>query len=46
MRGWRFNNRKTGDGARFEALLKMVVGRRLTWRELCAVGDCGFMGIE
>lgn len=43
---WRFNNRKTGDGGRFEALLKMVVGRRLTWRQLCAVEDCGFMGIE
>lgn len=43
---WRFNNRKTGDGARFEALLKMVVGRRLTWRQLCAIGDAGFMGIE
>lgn len=43
---WRFNNRRVGDGSRFEALLKMVVGRRLTWRELCAVGDCGFMGVK
>lgn len=43
---WRYNNRRVADGARFEGLLKMVVGRRLTWRELCAVGDAGFMGIE
>ena len=23
-----------------------VVGRRITYRQLCAIGDCGFMGIE
>lgn len=43
---WRFNHRRTADGIRFESLLQMVVGRRLTWRQLCAVGDCGFMGIK
>ena len=36
---WRFNNRKTNDGMRFEELLSTVVGRRLTWRQLCAVQD-------
>lgn len=33
-------------GGRFMALLRNVVGRRLTCRRLCAVGDCGFMGIQ
>lgn len=44
--GWRYNNRDGGDGSRFGALLAAVIGRWLTWRQLCAVGDCGFMGIE
>lgn len=43
---WRFNNRKTDDGSRFECLMRGVVGRRITYRELCMIGDCGFMGIE
>lgn len=43
---WRFNNRKTNDGNRFEALLSCVVGRRLTYRQLCAIDDAGFMGLE
>lgn len=34
---WRYNNRKTNDGLRFEELLSTVVGRRLTWRQLCGV---------
>ena len=33
---WRFNHRKVNDGFRFEELLSNVVGRRLTWRQLCA----------
>ncbi len=43
---WRFNNRKADDGNRFDALLSMVTGRRLTYRQLCAIGDAGFMGIQ
>lgn len=43
---FRFDNRKTNDGGRFMALLRQVVGRRLTYRRLCAIGDCGFMGIS
>jgi len=43
---WRFNNRKIDDGARFDRLLSMVNGKRLTYRRLCAIDDCGFMGIK
>jgi transposase-like protein len=43
---FRFNNRKTGDGIRFWTVLQSVVGKRLTYRQLAAVGDCGFMGIR
>ena len=43
---WRFNNHKMGDGSRFENLLHRVVGRRLTYRQLCSIDDVGFMGIE
>lgn len=43
---WRYNNRKMDDGSRFEILLEGVVGRRLTYRQLCCIGDCGFMGIK
>jgi transposase-like protein len=43
---WRLNNRKTGDGIRFERLLANVVGHRLTYRQLCAIDDAGFMGIK
>lgn len=43
---WRFNNRKTNDGLRFEALLSGVVGRRITYRQLCAINDAGFMGLK
>jgi transposase-like protein len=42
---FRFDNRKTDDAGRFWAALLGVVGRRLTYRRLCAIGDCGFMGI-
>jgi transposase-like protein len=41
---WRFNNRKTNDGIRFTRALAGVLGRRITYRELCAIDDCGFMG--
>ena len=43
---WRFNNRKMGDGSRFENLLRRVVGRRLTYRQLCCIDDSGFMGLR
>lgn len=39
-------HRKVGDGSRFDKLLETVVGRRLTYRVLCAIGDAGFMGIK
>ena len=42
----RFNSRKIDDGNRFELVLSGVVGKRLTYRRLCAIGDAGFMGIE
>lgn len=44
--GFRFNLRQLNDAGRFLNALRGVVGKRLTYRELCAVGDCGFMGIE
>ncbi len=43
---WRFNNRNTDDGFRFQRVLAAVVGKRLTYRVLCATDDAGFMGIE
>lgn len=43
---WRFNERKKNDGWRFATVMRNVVGRRITYRQLCAIGDCGFMGIE
>ena len=42
---WRFNNRKTHDGIRFQTLMSGVVGKRLTYRRLCAIDDAGFMGL-
>jgi transposase-like protein len=42
---FRFNNRKTGDGERFAALMGGVAGRRLTYRQLCELDGCGFMGL-
>ena len=41
-KGWR----KFDDLTRFERVMKFVVGRRLTYRRLCAINDSGFMGIE
>lgn len=43
---WRFNNRKTDDGTRFQRVLPAVVGKRLTYRLLTNQGDAGFMGIQ
>ena len=43
---WRFNHRIVGDGERFNLIMSAVVGRRITYRRLCAIGDSGFMGIE
>lgn len=43
---WRFNERKKNDGRRFATVLPGVVGKRITYRQLCAIGDCGFMGIQ
>lgn len=43
---WRFNQRKLNDGDRFRAVMRTVLGKRLTFRELCAIDDCGFMGIK
>lgn len=43
---FRFNTRKGDDRDRFQLLLSNVPGRRITWRQLCAVDGCGFMGLE
>ena len=43
---WRFNFRRMNDGRRFATVMLGVLGRRITYRQLCAIGDCGFMGIE
>lgn len=44
--GFRYNVRKLSDAARFLSLLRNVVGKRITYRELAAIGDAGFMGIQ
>jgi transposase-like protein len=41
---WRFNERGTNDGGRFARVMRGVLGRRITYRQLCAIEDCGFMG--
>lgn len=43
---FRFNERRRTDGGRFRLLLSWLVGRRITYRQLCMIGGCGFMGIE
>jgi transposase-like protein len=43
---FRYNARKGNDWTRFMAAIKGVIGRRLTYRELCAIDGAGFMGIE
>ena len=42
---FRFNQRVGDDWSRFLAVMTGVVGRRLTWRELCAIDGAGFMGL-
>lgn len=43
---FRFNQRRVSDASRFRSVLAATLGRRLTWRELTAQGDAGFMGIK
>lgn len=43
---FRFNSRKGSDSSRFLAVLRAVVGKRLTYRLLTAKGDAGFMGLQ
>lgn len=43
---WRFNWRKLNDGRRFNVVMQGVLGKRITYRMLCAIGDAGFMGIK
>lgn len=42
---FRFNQRRLDDSGRFRRVLSSVVGKRITYRELTAQGDAGFMGI-
>jgi transposase-like protein len=42
---FRFNNRATNDGGRFELALGQTIGKRLTYRVLTGFEDAGFMGI-
>jgi len=41
---FRFNQRLMSDGERFAFVMKGVLGKRLTYRLLCAIDDAGFMG--
>lgn len=43
---FRYNQRRLTDAGRFRAVLRAVVGKRLTYRVLTAMGDAGFMGLE
>lgn len=43
---FRFNARKTTDADRFAEVMKTTVGKRMTWRQLCQVDGCGFMGLQ
>ena len=43
---WRFNFRKLNDGQRFNEVMKNIIGKRITYRLLCAIDDAGFMGIQ
>ena len=42
---FRFNHRKVNDAGRFALALSQTVGKRLTYRNLTAQGDAGFMGL-
>lgn len=43
---FRFNVRKTNDQQRFDKVMRTTVGRRITYRRLCEIDGCGFMGLE
>ncbi len=43
---FRWNNRDVRDAMRFLLVLRGVVGKRLTYRRLAAIGDSGFMGLK
>jgi transposase-like protein len=43
---WRFNFRRFNDGQRFDAVMRGVLGKRITYRTLGAIDDAGFMGIS
>lgn len=43
---FRYNQRKGSDAFRFRNVLAATLGKRLTWRELTAQDDAGFMGIR
>ena len=43
---FRFNSRKGDDADRFASVMGRTVGRRVTWRQLCEIDGCGFMGLE
>jgi transposase-like protein len=43
---FRFNTRKGDDSARFDAVMSTVPGRRITYRQLCQIDGCGFMGLQ
>ncbi len=43
---FRYNDRKHDDAERFGIVMGRVAGRRLTWRRLCMVDGCGFMGLQ
>lgn len=43
---WRFNFRKLNDGQRFATVMRCVLGKRITFRLLCAIDAAGFLGKE
>ncbi len=43
---FRWNEREHNDALRFLLVLRGVLGKRLTYRKLAAIGDAGFMGLE
>ena len=43
---FRYRVRKKSEADRFDAALSGAIGKRLTYRALCAINDAGFMGIQ
>jgi len=43
---FRFNSRAGTDADRFHSVMQRSVGRRITFRQLCAIDGAGFMGID